>query len=229
MRRRPSVLFVSILLHGAVLVLLATADLWSPITNWPMPHEALAFSEGQRLVRLEDIQLPRPPRSSVSSAPAAAAGATIGESAPVVAPSGVTPETTREGGFGHSAFSDNIETTGSGAIDGIGVSIAPPPPPQQPAAPIRLYSGIRAPEKTVHVAPIYPALARASRVQGVVIIEAIIDSRGNVESARVLRSIALLDQAALDAVHQWKFTPTLLNGVAVPIIMTVTVNFRLSE
>ena len=66
-------------------------------------------------------------------------------------------------------------------------------------------------------------------MQGVVIIEAIIDSRGNVESARLLRSIALLDQAALDAVHQWKFTPTRLNGVAVPIIMTVTVNFKLSE
>ena len=99
----------------------------------------------------------------------------------------------------------------------------------QPVAPIRPHSGVRAPTKTVHVAPIYPPLARASRVQGVVVIEATIDGRGNVESARVLRSIALLDQAALDAVHQWKFTPTLLNGIAVPIIMTVTVNFQLSE
>jgi protein TonB len=228
MRRRPSVLVVSILLHGAVLVLLATADLWSPITNWPMPHEALAFSESQRLVRVEDIELPPPPRASVSGAPVASVGA-VPESAPVVAPTGVAADTAREGGFGHSVASDSIETTGSGAIEGIGASSAPPPPPQQPAAPIRLYSGIRAPEKIVHVAPTYPALARASRVQGVVIIEAIIDGRGNVESARVLRSIALLDQAALDAVHLWKFTPTLLNGVAVPIIMTVTVNFKLSE
>jgi protein TonB len=229
MRRRPSVLVVSILLHGTVLVLLATADVWSPITNWPMPHQALAFSESQRLVRLEDIELPRPPRSSASATPIASAGAAIPESAPVVAPSGVAPETAREGGFGHAAASDSVETPGSGAIEGIGAASVPPPPPPQAAAPVRLHSGIRAPEKIVHVAPTYPALARASRVQGLVIIEAIIDSHGNVESARVLRSIALLDQAALDAVHQWKFTPTLLNGVAVPIIMTVTVNFKLSE
>jgi len=227
MRRRPSVLVVSILLHGGALVLLATADLWSPITNWPMPHEALAFSESQRPVRLEDIELPRPPRASVSGAPVASAGASP-ESAPVVEPTGVAAATSREGGFGHSVASD-IETTGSGAIEGIGASSVPPPPPQQPAAPIRLHSGIRTPEKVVHIAPTYPAIARTSRVQGIVIIEAIIDSRGNVESARVLRSIALLDQAALDAVRQWKFTPTLLNGVAVPIIMTVTVNFTLAE
>jgi len=88
---------------------------------------------------------------------------------------------------------------------------------------------VRAPTKTVHVAPLYPALARASRVQGVVVIEATIDVNGNVQSARILRSIPLLDQAALDAVYQWKFTPTLLNGIAVPIIMTVTVNFQLAE
>ena len=47
------------------------------------------------------------------------------------------------------------------------------------------------------------------------------------QNARVLRSIPLLDQAALDAVKQWQYTPTLLNGVPVPVIMTVTVNFTL--
>jgi periplasmic protein TonB len=49
-----------------------------------------------------------------------------------------------------------------------------------------------------------------------------------VQDARVLRSIPLLDAAALDAVKQWEFTPTLLNGVPVPVIMTVTVQFTLS-
>jgi periplasmic protein TonB len=60
-----------------------------------------------------------------------------------------------------------------------------------------------------------------------VIIEATIDERGNVARAQVLKSIPLLDEAALTAVRQWKFTPTRLNGVAVPIVMTVTVNFKL--
>jgi protein TonB len=64
-------------------------------------------------------------------------------------------------------------------------------------------------------------------VQGIVIIEATIGPHGKVQEAKVLRSIPLLDQAALDAVKQWEFTPTLLNGVPVPVIMTVTVQFTL--
>ena len=75
--------------------------------------------------------------------------------------------------------------------------------------------------------PIYPPIAQSARVQGVVIIEATIGPDGRVKDAKVLRSIPLLDQAALDAVKQWQFTPTLLNGVPVPVIMTVTVNFTL--
>ena len=66
-----------------------------------------------------------------------------------------------------------------------------------------------------------------ARVAGVVIIEATIGPNGKVQNARALRSIPLLDQAALDAVKQWEYTPTLLNGVPVPVIMTVTVNFTL--
>ena len=62
---------------------------------------------------------------------------------------------------------------------------------------------------------------------GVVIIEATIGPNGAVQEAKVLRSIPLLDAAALDAVRQWTFTPTTLNGVPVPVIMTVTVNFTL--
>ena len=63
-------------------------------------------------------------------------------------------------------------------------------------------------------------------MQGIVIIEATIGEDGRVINARILRSVPLLDQAALDAVRQWQFTPTLLNGVPVPVIMTVTVNSR---
>ena len=75
--------------------------------------------------------------------------------------------------------------------------------------------------------PVYPPIAQAARVQGIVIIEATISEGGSVTNARILRSVPLLDQAALDAVRQWQFTPTLLNGVPVPVIMSVTVNFTL--
>ena len=93
------------------------------------------------------------------------------------------------------------------------------------AAAIRVGGKIRPPTKINDVKPVYPALAQAARVSGAVIVEATIGPDGNVIDAKVLRSIPLLDQAALDAVRQWVYTPTLLNGVAVPVVMTVTINF----
>jgi protein TonB len=62
-----------------------------------------------------------------------------------------------------------------------------------------------------------------------VIVEATIDERGHVIDARVLRSVALLDGAALAAVRQWRYTSTLLNGVPVRVLMTVTFNFTLDD
>ena len=73
----------------------------------------------------------------------------------------------------------------------------------------------------------YPPIAQSARIQGVVIIEATIGVNGRIQDARILRSIPLLDAAAIDAVKQWRYTPTLLNGRPVPVIMTVTVNFTL--
>ncbi len=96
-----------------------------------------------------------------------------------------------------------------------------------PKAPVRLHSGIRAPEKVVNVVPVYPPVARAAHIEGYVILEAVIDASGNVTSARVLRGHPMLDQAALDAVQRWKFTPARLNDEAIPVVMTVTVVFKL--
>jgi protein TonB len=113
-----------------------------------------------------------------------------------------------------------------------GIPMAPPPPP--PPAPgwapgaVRVGGTVSQPTKTKHVAPVYPQIAQSANVQGVVILEAIIGGDGKVQDARVLRSIPLLDQAAVDAVKQWEFTPTMLNGSPVPVIMTVTVQFSLS-
>jgi TonB family protein len=66
-------------------------------------------------------------------------------------------------------------------------------------------------------------------VQGVVIIQAVLDTTGNVYSAAVLRGQPLLDEAALQAVSGWQFQPTLINGVPTPLVMTVTVNFTLGK
>ena len=92
---------------------------------------------------------------------------------------------------------------------------------------VRAGGNIKAPTKVVDVRPVYPEIARTARVQGVVICEALIGSDGKVTDAHILRSIPLLDEAALDAIRQWEFTVTLLNGNPVPVIMTTTVNFTL--
>ena len=107
-----------------------------------------------------------------------------------------------------------------------GLPEAPPPPPP-PAEPVRVGGNISPPTKTRDVAPVYPPVAQSARVQGVVILEAIIGPDGRVTDVKVLRSVPLLDDAAITAVRQWEYTPTLLNGVPVPVIMTVTVNFAL--
>jgi len=114
-----------------------------------------------------------------------------------------------------------------GGVVGVNTSFTPPPPPPPSGAPIRVGGNISPPKKIKDVSPVYPPLAQSARVQGIVIIEATIGPQGTVTDARVLRSISLLDQAALDAVRQWEFTPTLINGVPVAIIMSVTVNFQL--
>jgi TonB family protein len=94
---------------------------------------------------------------------------------------------------------------------------------------VRVGGSIKAPTLLKRVAPVYPLIAMSARVQGIVILEATISVDGRVIDAKVLRSVPLLDQAAIDAVRQWEYTPTLLNGAPVPVIMTVTVTFSLPE
>jgi TonB family protein len=92
-------------------------------------------------------------------------------------------------------------------------------------APLRVGGQIRPPTKVKDVKPVYPPMAQSAGVSGVVTIEATIDPEGKVIDAKVVRSIPLLDQAALDAVRQWEYSPTLLNGVPVPVLVTVTITF----
>jgi periplasmic protein TonB len=109
-------------------------------------------------------------------------------------------------------------------------ALTPPPVArveQPPPAIVRPGGNIQPPTKVRDAAPIYPPIAQVAGVQGVVIIEAVIGVDGEVIDARILRSRPLLDEAALTAVRQWRYTPTRLNGMPVAVIMTVTVNFQL--
>jgi protein TonB len=95
-----------------------------------------------------------------------------------------------------------------------------------PIAPVRVGGSIREPSKVRHVPPAYPEIARAARVQGTVVLECLLTPEGRVEGVRVVSGHPLLSPAAAAAVGQWLYRPTLLNGVPVPVVMTVTVTFH---
>ena len=95
--------------------------------------------------------------------------------------------------------------------------------------PLRVGGDVKAPVLTSRIEPQYPEAARKARMEGVVILEAIITADGNVEDVRVLKSVnPLLDASAVRAVQQWKYKPATLNGRAVRVYLTVTVTFRLN-
>jgi protein TonB len=120
-----------------------------------------------------------------------------------------------------------------GIVGGIMTDVAPPalPPPPPPVpqrlGPVRIGGEIKAPALIHRVEPIYPDIAVMAKATGVVILEATIDERGEVTNVVVLRSRKMLDQAAVDAVKQWRYTPLLLNGAPRAFVLTVTLNFSL--
>ena len=221
---RRSFTLCSIVVHAVVI----TAALIGQVLAdgaLPTPHRPIMFDNAPFMP--VDIQTPKP---RVTPPARTSDGAAVSVSlVPIVAPTGVTEETGREGDVSPPAVDSVIGVVGGppSEIPGAGIGNVPPPPPPEPIRPIRLHSGMKAPVKTVHVAPVYPMVARQAHIEGVVILEAVLDDQGRVESVRVLRSFPMLDQAAVDAVRQWRFTPALLNGQPVPVVMTVTVNFTL--
>jgi protein TonB len=219
--RRAYVLPLSIVTH---LILIATAivvPLAAP-SVLPMPATSVDVFVGDAPAPPP----PPPPPPVRRAAPPESAGSE--KAAPIVAPESITPEratTTASDAVG------TVEGSREGVPDGIVgsvVTVAPPEPTAEPSVPkVHVGGRITPPQKIRDVAPIYPRVAVLSHVEGMVIIEATIGPSGNVLDARVLRSVPLLDAAALEAVRQWQYTPTLLNGTPVAVVMTVTVRFTL--
>jgi len=110
-----------------------------------------------------------------------------------------------------------------------GVGVAPAPAavrPAQPAVvPIRVGGAVREPRRLTYVEPVYPAAALAAGVEGRVVIEAVIGRDGMVSRAQIVQGVPLLDEAALAAVQQWRYSATMLNGVPIEVVMHVTISF----
>lgn len=209
----------SLLLQGIVLTIMIVFPLMAT-DNLPSPQGIMKFMTPQPAA----VRVTPPPPRPKHSRPAATRPV-LGETMELIAPVDVPDEI----GEGIDFFAPEgvpSDVPGGFLRNMVGsIPDLPPPPPKQ--EPVRVGGEIKSPRKTYNVPPVYPDIARQARVEGVVILEAIIDPQGNVTNLRILRPIPLLDRAAIEAVKQWKYEPTLLNEVPVPIVMTVTVVFRL--
>jgi protein TonB len=146
--------------------------------------------------------------------------------APLEAPAGIAPETGLEG-IPTAAVEAGFEAGVGGGVSGgiIGGIDAELPPPSEP---VRVGGSVKAPKLLVRVPPDYPAMAASAQMEGRVILEATVDDTGAVDDVRVLRSHAIFDEAAVEALKQWKYEPLVFNGRPTPFVLTVTLSFNLN-
>ncbi len=235
--KRFATLFVSILLHAAVIAILVIVPLIY-YNVLPTP-EVIAF-----------LSEPPPPPAPPPPAPPKAVFHKVEHITKFVAPTEI-PKTIPPPTEMPSAVDEDVVQGVPGGVQGgvvggvpdgvIGGIVhvrmpvrrlpPPPPPPPKPKThgPIRVGGNVEAGKLIYSVNPSYPALATEARVQGVVVLEVTVDAQGNVESVKVLSGHPLLREAAVQAVKQWRYKPTHLNGEAVPVIADVTVRFNLGE
>ena len=200
--------FVHTIVIGAAMVvrLFATTDL-------PAPPQSTMFA----MVSAEVPEVQPPP---VRTTRGQQTPAVSSDAAPLREPDAIAPELFVPFDAVPAGTDTIIGVVGDPAGDPRG--IAPPPPAPRapvPPPPVRVGNVIRPPNKVHHVAPSYPAIARAAKISGVVILEALIAEDGSVREVKVLRSVPLLDAAATDAVRHWRFTPALVYGGPVQGIM----------
>lgn len=228
LRARPWLLCVSLLLN---VVLLLGATLLPLIVD-----ETLPLPGGlARAVFVEPVLAPPPPpppppppRVSGASRPRSPAKVPPAESAftaPTTVPERVVEETSDLGTT--PGEPGGVEGGVPGGVVGAVVGGLSPPEPEVPI--VKVGGEIREPRKIRHVDPIYPEIASRARVQGTVVLECLVSPQGQVVEVSVLNSIPLLDDAAIAAVKQWVYTPTLKDGVPVKVILTVSVRFALAR
>lgn len=200
----------------------------------PPPAPAAPRPKMQEPPRQKPVPVPEEPRfvapvETPPEVPADTPDLGQGEGVPGGSPEGVpggVPEGVpggQEGGVPGGVVGGSEGGVVGGVIGGVGGA----EPPPVPDGPVRVGGQVKAPRKVKDAAPVYPEVAKQARVQGTVILEATIGSDGRVQEVRVLKGVPLLNEAALDAVRSWAYTPTLLNGVPVPVVMSVTVTFRI--
>lgn len=183
--------------------------------NFPDIQVQASEREKQKVYVVQQVRFRPPPPQQQQEIPKPKA-----KKVPIPDPTPDEPEPIR--------LEDEIEEDFDIPTDDIAFDI-PEAPPERYSGPIRVGGEVAAPNKLHAPPPVYTEIARKARIQGIVIVEAIIDKQGNVTNVKVLKGLPMgLDQAAVDAVKKWKFEPaTLPDGRPVDVIYTLTVNFQM--
>jgi len=213
---------ISIAIHVVALLLLIVIPLVATVVITTVSVTLPDYVRVAVMPPPPDVAVRQPPRTISSEPP------DTSPPAPTHAPDTISDDR------GFSSPGPEIPSIGGIAGDDTGAipgptPVPPPPPPDPPkqTGPVHVADLRIAPRKTVDTRPVYPEFARAARVEGTVVMEAVLDPAGQVTQIRVIRSIPLLDQAAIDAVRQWRYTPSVYNGRPVSVLMTITIRFTL--
>jgi protein TonB len=230
-KKRSATLTVSLVVHGVLLALV----LLVPILTYdalPAPSEAVrAFFVSPPEVAPPPPPPPPPPAGArrIAKTPAAP---TPPPEARFVAPVDVPDELKPEPGLDLGAeggIPGGVEGGVPGGVLGGIVGGLPAVAPPAPVNVVRVGGQIKTPKLVHSVPPVYPELGVKARLSAVLILEAQVDTGGRVKTVSVLRGAPLFDEAAVEAVKQWRYQPLLLNGVPTEFILTVTVKFNLIE
>lgn len=228
--RKPLTLLASTLIQVLVLCILLLI---------PLVYQATL--PGANLKSL--LMAPRPPVATVARpAPKVQAGhvtrllSAHSLYAPVAIPKQINPanDIAAPPDIASSGSNGQFDGPSGSPLPGLEYSIPAAPPPEPPKAkpvsgPVRVGTGVAAANLISKVVPVYPPLAKAARIQGTVEFHAIISKAGNIENLQLVSGPPLLVNAARDAVLQWRYRPTLLNGQPVEVVTDITVNFTLAQ
>jgi protein TonB len=218
---------VSVALHVVVLGALIGASIWF-VEDVPEPPIPVTFyaaappppppppAAPKAAPKPQEVQKPVPVRPTEMVAPTIMPEnipKALAEPEPEAPSSGEGVPGGVEGGVPGGVLGGVVGGTGPGTGEG---------------EPLRVGGDVKPPQVISKAEPTYPEAARKARMEGVVILEAIITAQGNVEEVKVLKSVnPLLDASAVRAVQQWKYKPATLNGRAVRVYLTVTITFNL--
>lgn len=226
--RKSATFFISLFLHTALVLAVAVLPL--------LYYDALPSQETLRAFFVQPLEIapppppPPPPPAAARAVPRPAPKLDVqqptGFVAPIEVPDTIVPEEALDLGI-EGGVSGGVEGGVPGGVVGGVVGGLPSGAPPPPARVVRIGGQIAPPRMIRKVDPVFPELAVQSRISSIVILEAEVDVQGRVKNVKVLRGHPLFDDAAMQAVKQWRYQPLLLNGEPTGFILTVTVNFNL--